>query len=174
MTPTTALDIALGLALLAYIVSRQLRWIPVDTSKMWRMPLILGIAGLFQLAGHRTAVTTADVTILVLSAILAVASGVAMGTTARFRPITTIPARPSRDGTMPTVESRVGWVGVGLWFGLIGSRIALDLVGTHFGATFATSVGVILLIVAVNRAVRTLVFSARLDHHIAGGVRMGA
>ncbi|MFI5956004.1 hypothetical protein [Cryptosporangium sp. NPDC051539] len=166
MTFTTLTDIVLGLAFLAYIVSRQLRWIPVDTASMWRMPMILGAVGLLSLAGHTATITTVDVAILVLSAILAVGSGLAMGRLATFRPIAAPAPKPLRNGTLPTTESRVGWVGAGLWIGLIAARIGLDVAGAEMGAGTATSAGVILLVVAINRAARALVFSARLGHHV--------
>jgi hypothetical protein len=164
MTLTAALDIPLGIALLAYVSRRQLRWRPVDTTRIWRMPLVLGVVGLFA-TGRHAGVTTVDLAILVLSGVLAVGSGFTMGSLTRFRPITGTHT-PLRNGVRPTLESRVGWAGVGLWAGLIAGRIGLDVVGLHFGAALATSTGAILLSLALNRAARALVFSARLDRHV--------
>lgn len=151
---TTLTDSLIALAVIAYIVSKQVRWTPVDIGRLWRLPLVLGIAGLASLSGHLARVTTADIAILVVSALLAIASGVAMGRLATFRP------SPSAAGV---TESRLGWIGAALWLGLIVARIGLDVLGAHLGAALATSVGVILLMLALNRAARTLVYAARLD-----------
>ncbi|MFG1925275.1 hypothetical protein [Cryptosporangium sp. NPDC048952] len=163
MTLTTLVDIALGLALLAYLSTRQLRWAPVDTARMWRLPIVLGAIGLASIAATDKPLTTADVAVLVVSGLLAVGSGVAMGSLARFRPIPAgaTPKR-MRNGELPDVESRTGWVGVALWLGLIVARIGLDVVGSHLGASLATGAGVILLVLAVNRAVRARVVTGRI------------
>jgi hypothetical protein len=163
MTSGNYTDLLLGLAIVVCLCSRQLTWRPVVTAKMWRLPLILGVVGLIQLSqlSDRPPVKAADVAILVLSGLLAIVSGVLMGWIARFRPITA--AGPGAA----TVESRTGWLGVGIWIALIGGRILLEVLGHQLNAELATSSGVIFLVIALNRAARTLVFSARLDRHRA-------
>jgi hypothetical protein len=168
-------NLALGLALLAYLVTRQIRWVPVDTTRIWRLPIVLGVVGLLTVGSGHARLSTADVAVLVLSAILALGSGTAMGRLAQFRPIppTATPKR-MRNGALPTLETRTGWAGAALWVGLIAARIGLDVAGSRSGAALATSGGVVLLVLALNRAARAVVFSARLDrhHHGSGTARV--
>jgi hypothetical protein len=152
MTSSTLSDIVIGLVLIAYISSRQLRWRPVDLGRMLKLPLILGVVGIVSMARETTAVHPVDAVILGLSALLAVVSGTMMGRIARFR---RSPADPR------VLESRTGWAGVGIFFGLIVVRIGLDVAGHHFGSDLAVATGTILLILAVNRVTSALVLSAR-------------
>src|SRR5690349_8439782 len=100
MTTSTLFDLAIGLVLIAYICSRQLTWRPVDPARMWKLPLVLGVAGVISVAKQTTAVHPVDVVILGLSALFALASGTIMGRIARFRPSPVNPAM---------IESRTGW-----------------------------------------------------------------
>ncbi|MEV6847542.1 hypothetical protein [Actinoplanes sp. NPDC051411] len=152
MTSSTLTDIVIGLLVIAYSSSRQLRWRPVDLGRMLKLPLILGVLGVVSLARETTGVKPVDAAILGLSALLAVISGTMMGRIAVFRPS---PADPR------LLESRTGWAGIAIWFGLIVIRVALDVAGHHFGSELAVSTGTILLILAVNRVTSALVVSAR-------------
>jgi hypothetical protein len=152
MTSSTLTDIVIGLAVIAYLSSRQLRWRPVDLGRMLKLPLILAVAGIASMAHQTTTVHPVDAVILGLSALLAVVSGTMMGRLARFR---RSPADPR------VLESRTGWAGVAVLFGLIVIRIGLDAAGHHFGSDLAVSTGTILLILAVNRVTSALVVSAR-------------
>ena len=152
MTSSTLTDLVLGLALIVYICSRQLRWRPVDPGKMLKLPLILGVVGIVSMVHQTTTVHPVDVVILGVSALLAVVSGAMMGGIARFRPS---PADPR------VTESRTGWLGVAIWFGLVVIRVGLDVAGHRMGSDLAVSTGTILVIVAVNRIIAALVVSAR-------------
>lgn len=152
MTSSTSIELLLGLAIIALISSRQLMWRPVDPARMWKLPLILGAAGVVSMARERTAVHPIDGVILGLSAVVALASGVVMGRITRFRPS---PADPR------VVESRTGWLGIGIWLGLVAVRVALDVAGHRMGSVLAVSAGTILLVLALNRAASALVVSAR-------------
>jgi hypothetical protein len=152
MTSSTTFDLVLGLAVIVWICSRQLTWRPVDPARMWKLPLILGAAGVLTMARQNTTVHAVDVVILGLSAVVALASGAMMGRIARFRPS---PADPR------LIESRTGWLGVAIWFGLIAIRVALDVAGHRMGSDLAVSTGSILLVLALNRAASAMVVSAR-------------
>jgi drug/metabolite transporter (DMT)-like permease len=152
MTSSTLTDLVLGLALIVCISSRQLRWRPVDPARMLKLPLILGAAGVVLMARQTTTVKPVDIVILGLSALLAVVSGAMMGAITRFR----------RSAADPRVtESRTGWLGVAIWFGLMVIRVGLDVAGHRMGSELAVSTGVILLILGVNRLTAALVVSAR-------------
>jgi len=152
MTSSTLIDLLIGLVLVTYICSKQLRWRPVDPSRMWRLPLILGAVGIVSVARQTTTIHPVDVVILGLSAAFALASGALMGRIARFRPSPTTPG---------LIESRTGWVGAGIWIGLIVVRVVLDVAGHRMGSDLAVSTGTILLVLALNRAAGALVVSAR-------------
>jgi hypothetical protein len=152
MTTTTLINFGIGLVLIAYICSKQLSWRPVDPARMWKLPLILGVAGVVSIAQQTTTIHPVDAVILGLSAVFALVSGTLMGRIARFRP------SPTRPGT---TESRTGPLGVGIWLGLVAVRVALDFAGHRMGSDLAISTGSILLVLALNRTASALVVTAR-------------
>lgn len=172
-------EIVIGVGLVVWIIYRQMTWTAVDVSRMWRMPLILGVVGAVTLvsSGSDRALTGVDLGLLAIELAVAVLTGALMGLAAVFRPIgerslAAWRARRRRDDTSePTAESRTGWVGLVLWIVLIAVRVGLGFWGHSLGSAIAESSGVILLVVAVNRAVRTLVFGLRHDRHLALSAR---
>jgi hypothetical protein len=152
MTTSTLIDLGIGLVLIAYICSKQLSWRPVDPARMWKMPLILGAAGVVSLAREHVTLHPIDMIILILSGTAALASGTVMGRIARFRPSAADPR---------LIESRTGWLGVAVWFALILLRVVLDVAGHRMGSDLAISTGSILLVLAINRAANALVLTAR-------------
>ena len=164
----------LGVALLVWILYRQMTWTAVDVGRMWRMPVILGIIGVVTLfsSGSTKALTATDLGLLAIEVAVAVVTGALMGLVAVFRPITEQGlarwrARRRSDGPEPTTESRTGWIGLALWVVMIAVRVGLGFWGHSMGSALAESSGVILLVVAVNRIVRTFVFSMRHDRHLS-------
>jgi hypothetical protein len=155
MTSSTVTDLLIGLAVVAYLCSRQLRWRPVDGARMWKMPVILGAAGVISIARQHAPFRPVDVAILGLSAVFALISGALMGRIARFRPSPT-------DARL--VESRTGALGIVIWIGLVAVRVALDVAGHQLGSDLAVSTGSILLVLALNRAASAVVISARQPH----------
>ena len=145
-------DLVLGLAVIAYLCTRQLSWRTVDPARIWKLPLVLGVAGVIMLARQHVTIHPIDLVILILSGVAALASGTAMGRIARFRPSAADPR---------LIESRTGWLGVAVWFALVLVRVVLDVVGHRMGSDLAISTGSILLVLAVNRAANALVLSAR-------------
>jgi hypothetical protein len=143
----------LGLVLIVYICSKQVTWRVVEESRMFRLPLILGAAGIVLMVEQHAPIRPVDGIILVVSGAVALASGTLMGRIARFR---TSPADPR------LTESRTGWIGVAIWLGLIVIRVGLDVAGHRLGSDIAVSTGSILLVLALNRVASALVVSARL------------
>jgi hypothetical protein len=167
-------EAVLGVALLVWILYRQMTWTAVDVGRMWRMPAILGLVGVITLVttGSKAALTGVDLGLLAIELAVAVVTGALMGLVATFRPITEQGLarwrdRRRSDGPEPTTESRTGWIGLALWIVMIAVRVALGFWGHSLGSALAESSGVILLVVAVNRAIRTLVFSMRHDRHLS-------
>jgi hypothetical protein len=155
---SSALTPLIGLVLIVWICSRQLRWRPADPARMWKLPLVLGVLGVILLARQAGTIRLVDVVILVISGVLALISGSAMGRIARFRPVLADPR---------LVESRAGWLGVAIWAGLVAVRVALDVAGHRLGSDLALSTGSLLLMVALNRAASAAVVSARLPRAAA-------
>jgi len=171
MTFTTVADLVLGLAVVVLICVRQLRWTAVRPSRLWRLPLVLAVVGALSLlqTGGRT-FTGADVALLLVEAAVAVVTGAGMGAITVFRPIRSVPSL--RDGeAVPTLECRTGWLGLALWAVLVAVRIGIALLGHQLGAAAAESTGVILLVIALNRAGRAAVVQARLGAAAAVAAR---
>jgi len=156
-------NVLLVLALIGWIGYRQMTWRPVAVSAMWRMPLILGVVGVVLLlqTASPAALTPLDLGVLVAELIVSLGIGAWMGALAHFRPLPS-PRPVGRDGALATFESRTGVLGLLLWFLVIAVRVGLDVLASLAGSHLATSTGVILLMVAANRAARTFVFAQRI------------
>ena len=169
MTTQTLLDIVLGIALLGWIGYRQLTWTAVSPERMWRMPALLAIIGvvtLFQ-SGTGDTISAGDLGILAIETVISIGLGAVMGLMAHFRPIgeRTLAAFHAKDRgrsmTVPTIETRTGWVGMALWLVLIATRIGGEVYAHMAHSTLLMSTGVILLTVALNRAIRIVVITQR-------------
>ncbi|WP_417233702.1 hypothetical protein [Arthrobacter sp.] len=164
-------QLLLALAIIVWICSRQLMWRPVDPARFWRGPLIFTVIGLASLSDTTLHITTVDLGLVVIELLLAAGAGAAMGRLAHFRPATDQTRRraaTSRRGTGAdiTTETRTGWIGLALWVALIAVRIVLDVGSHQLGYELVSATGMIFIVVAVNRAVRALVISARLGHGV--------
>lgn len=86
MTFTAVADIALGLAVVAVICVRQLRWTPLRPGRLWRLPLVLGALGVVSLMrGHGRPLSAADLALLLAELAVALGTGAAMGAITVFR-----------------------------------------------------------------------------------------
>ncbi|MDR6198737.1 hypothetical protein QE374_000646 [Microbacterium sp. SORGH_AS428] len=164
MTFSTVLNVLLLLVLVVWLGYRQSTWRPIRSGRMWRMPIILGVAGVAVIAQTVDHVTTLDVIALTVEAAIALGVGAAMGRIARIRPI----AQPSARIKGASLESRTGWWGMALWLIVIASRIAIDVAAASNGAFVASSMGAILLLLAANRAMRVLVLESRTRRLVGG------
>lgn len=183
MNTTTLLNIAVGVALLVWISYRQLNWTPVIPERMWRMPAILALIGVFSLARSGLgSVTGTDVAVLALEIVISVGLGAVMGLLAHFRPMpegarqtwssSNASSRRPHTGTPPTLETRNGWFGMALWLVLIATRVVGEVWAHSTGSALLMSTGVILLTVALNRGVRILVIAQRARRHPAMATMM--
>ena len=176
MNSSTLLDIAIGLALLIWISYRQLSWTPVVPSRMWRMPAILAIVGLVLLVQENafTHVTGTDLAVLAIETVLSLGIGAVMGLLAHFRPMSDDSRRAYAaknaarvQGVLPALETRNGWFGMSLWLVLIATRVGAEFWAHANNSALLMATGVILLTVALNRAVRILVIVQRAERHPA-------
>jgi len=167
-------DILIAIALLTWIIYRQLTWRPVTARSLWRMPVLMGGIGIALLTQVKDvkAITPLDITLLLIELVISFGLGAAMGQMATFR------TRSQRESdvtnrrgerTAPwsasssVTETRTGGLGVALWLVLIVVRVGIDFFAAGLGATLITATGTILIALAVNRAARSLVISHRLE-----------
>ena len=155
--------------LIGWIGFRQMTWRPVSIARMWRVPAIMALVAIVMLADtvKPAALTPLDLSVLVVELVISLGIGAWMGAIAHFRrlpqPVST--GRDNRD--LATYESRTGGWGLVLWVVVIVVRIGIDVAAGMAGSHLAASTGVILLMLAANRAARTVVFASRLDRHAA-------
>lgn len=178
MNTDTLLNIAVGLALLVWISYRQLTWTPVIPERMWRMPAILAVVGVFLIAKTGvTTVTGTDLAVLALETVISLGLGAVMGLLAHFRPMpedalqrwraSNASSRRPHTGAAPILETRNGWFGMALWLLLIATRVVGEVWAHANGSALLMSTGVILVTVALNRGVRILVITQRAQRHPA-------
>lgn len=155
MTMQTLANIAIGLALVGYILYRQMTWRVVSRSRLWRMPVVLGAIGIVMIGQSKGAhlLTFIDAAAFVVELAISLGVGALMGRLATIR----------SSGSESVTESRTGWLGLGLWVVLILIRVGIDIAATQLGAVLVTTTGVILIMVAANRAMRALVLVQRVD-----------
>jgi hypothetical protein len=153
------------IVLVGVIGVRQLSWRPIVVSRMWRFPAILAIVGIFMMAqsAGKTVLKPIDITVLLVEIVLSLGIGTLMGKIAQLRPI----EHPNTAAEhVATFESRTGAMGLSLWIALIVVRVGIDIFATQWGSQIATSTGVILIMLAANRAARTAVFAYRIDRKV--------
>jgi hypothetical protein len=162
-------NIAIGILLLGYIITKQLTWQPVQIARMWRMPAILAVIGVIILAQSKSGpITTFDIGVLLVELVISLAVGGVMGMIATFRPLSDAAKKTlagGRRGVVADFETRTGWLGVVLWVVLIAVRIGIDVWAASAGSVLITSVGMILLMVAANRVARVALFASRVNKY---------
>lgn len=164
MSIQTMTDIVIGIALVGFLMYRQATWQFLDAGRIWRLPAVLGGIGLVTIGQSATGpVTSTDVAFIGAEVVLSVAVGVAMGSISRFR------VAPRADDKGRTLQTRTGALGAVLWIVLIVVRLGMDVVGTSLGAHLLSSTGMILLMIAVNRAARAVVLDRRIPSHVRVG-----
>lgn len=172
MTVQLLANALLIVALLAWIGYRQITWRAVSITRMWRMPIVLGLIGLVTLSRGSVVIhmTAFDLAVLLIELVVSFGVGALMGRMAAFRPLeqTRADSWAARNshrggGVVPSLETRTGWVGLALWIVLIAVRIGMDVVATQMGSHLAASVGLIFLMFAANRAARIVVLTGRVD-----------
>jgi hypothetical protein len=161
-------NVLLALVILAVVAYRQTTWRPAVPAALLRVPLIMGIVGVFMLVQQHAVLTGLDAAVLVVELVVSLGVGAWMGAIAHFRRL------PSAAGAPAQYETRTGWWGLALWLVVIAVRIGIDVVATGLGAHAATTTGVILLLLSANRAARAGMIALRLDRMRAASVRPGS
>jgi phosphoribosylformylglycinamidine (FGAM) synthase-like enzyme len=177
MTTSNVADILIAIAVLVWVIYRQLTWQLVNPSRLWRMPIIVAVVGIIMLAQTKSLnnITAIDLAIFAGELVFALGIGAAMGSLARFR------SRPQRasdvasrrdsgatfNPAITVVESRTGGLGAALLLVLIVVRIGIEIAVTQYShSAFLASTGTILIVLAANRAARALVVSRRMEQSV--------
>ncbi len=172
MNPQNLEPALIAVAVLCWLGYRQTTWRTVS-ARLWTLPAVLGAIGLLSLASA-SAVRPTRLDLVVVASELAVSVGVGalIGAMTSFREIvpTAAPGRAGRRraravATGATLEARAGWFALVLWVALIVARLVTSVLAGAAGAHLAASAGVILLLLAANRAARVLVVTARAGRH---------
>ena len=152
------LNVLIPIALVIFIGVRQVRWSPLAEGSIWRFPIIIGIIGVAALSTTKSAsaLTSMDVALLAVEIALSIGFGCVMGLLTRVRALAVVTEKAR-------FESSAGWLGLGLWIVFIGIRVAFGLWAGQSGSAFGATTGVILIMVAINRAARGAVMATRLS-----------
>jgi hypothetical protein len=104
-----------------------------------------------------------DLAFIGAEVVVSAAAGLVMGAIAHFR------AAPEPDAKGRSLQTRTGASGAVLWIVLIAVRIGMDVLGAHLGAHLLSSTGMVLIMIAVNRAARAAVLDRRIPSHVRAG-----
>lgn len=169
MDLNTVLTIVIALAAVVWLGIRQTTWSPMSRTGAWRSPLLLLGVGLVMIVSAGQAddlLTGRNLGALLVELLLGAAVGAAIGMIAHLRPVTRASleahaAGRRRNDEPPTFEARNGVWGLVLWLAMIAARVALGVAFAAAGITGLTAPAAILLLLGVNRLVRTTVILSR-------------
>jgi hypothetical protein len=134
----SALTIAAVVAILAYVIGRQLLGEAIRGKRLIVLPAVLAGIGILDLTQHSVHATGTDVLLLVIGGAIAVAVGLAQGQLMHLE---------DRDGLWGRLPLRGLW----LWALLYASRGALIGIADATGAHVAAGTQAELLILGLNR-----------------------
>ncbi|GAA3220082.1 hypothetical protein ACFP63_15400 [Oerskovia jenensis] len=170
MNPENLEPALIAVAVLCWLGYRQTTWRAVS-ARLWTLPAVLGAVGLLSLSSVVAARPTAlDLVVVTSELVVSVGVGTVIGAMTSFRTIdpaaapapgVTARRRARASAAGATLEARAGWVALALWIALIVARLVTGTLAGAAGAHLATSAGVILLLLAANRAARVLVVTTR-------------
>jgi hypothetical protein len=152
MSPLTVL-VAIGI--IVYVIGQQLVGGALSGKRFVVLPAVLTVIGIVEIGGHNSHPGATDIVLLVVSAVIAVATGAGLGAMMRL---------VGRDGYL---WARLPKRGLWLWGGLIVSRLLVTGIAHAAGAHVAAGTAAILLMLGLNRAGQALVVVPRA---IAAGI----
>ncbi len=140
---------AIVIAIVVYVIGRQLVGEPVRGKRLIVLPAVLTVIGAADLHSSRVTVHPIDIVILGVSGVVAAGIGVAQGAIMRLE---------ARHGAL---WAQLPVKGLWLWVALIGSRLALTglAVGSH--AHLAGSSSTVILMLGINRLCQAAVVAPR-------------
>ncbi len=142
------LTIAAVIAIIGYVIVRQLRGEPLRGRRVVLLPVVLIAVGVANLNGANH-LKSVDVICIVASAVVAIAIGLSQGAMMHLE---------SRNGNL---WGRMAPRGLWLWAALIVSRLVVSAIALALGAKAATSVDSILLVLGLNRLAQAAIIAFR-------------
>ncbi|MCW2527986.1 MAG: hypothetical protein JWM76_2846 [Pseudonocardiales bacterium] len=143
------LRIVLVVAIIAYVIGRQLIGEPLRGRRVILLPAILTVVGFVDLGGDKTPVRPVDVVCLVIGAVFVTGIGLAQGAVMRLE---------SRDGSL---WGQLPVKGLWLWLLLLATRVLMTLVADGVDAKVAASTSTILLMLGLSRLAQAAVVVPR-------------
>lgn len=143
------------IAVVVAVLARRLSWSELERSDtdVWRGPLVLMGAGVYQLYdGHRH-LGVIDIVLLVIGAVLALVAGVGTGRVAQVQ---------RRAGK---VFFRLGIPGLGIMVAYLVVRLGLAGLGHLLGASVSGG-GALMLSLGANLLTQSLVIQSRAQHAV--------
>jgi hypothetical protein len=134
------------IGIIVYVVGQQVVGSPVSGKRLVVLPAVLTVIGIADIGGHPGAT---DIALLIVSALIAIAIGVGLGTMTRLE---------RRDGYL---WAQLPVRGLWLWGGLIVGRLLVTGIAHAAGAHVAAGTTAILLMLGLNRAAQALVVVPR-------------
>lgn len=145
----SVLEILAVVAIVVYVIGRQLIGEPLRGRRLLLLPVILVVIGATSLTGHGQHFVASDIIIIGVGGLVAAGIGVAQGFRMRL---------DSRNGTlwgqMPV--SSLWW-----WLALVISRVIMITVASAIGAHIAAGTAPILLTLGINRLAQAAVVAPR-------------
>lgn len=151
----SVLTVLLVVGVIVFVIGQQVIGAALSGRRVVVLPAVLTVLGIVELASSKAHPDATDIVLLVVSAVIAVAIGVALGAMTRLE---------RRDGHL---WAQLPKKGLWLWSGLIASRLLITGVGDATHAHLAAGTAAILLMLGLNRAAQALVVVPRA---IAGGI----
>lgn len=146
----SVLDILIVIAVIAYVIGRQVMGEPLRGKRLIMLPAVLAIIGIVELSqGKGQHFGAADGLCLVISGVVAAAIGVAQGASMRLE---------SRNGYL---WGRMPVKALWWWAALLASRGAVTLLAIGMHAHVAESTASILLTLGINRLAQAAVVAPR-------------
>jgi hypothetical protein len=143
------------IAVIGYVIGRQLMGEPLRGKRVVLLPVILAVAGAVDLDQHGRHVEPADVVFLVISGLIAVTIGLLQGRMIRLE---------SRNGAL---WGQMPVRGLWLWALLVGSRLTMTVIALAVGAKVAGSSAPIIMLLGINRLGQAAIV---MRHALATGI----
>lgn len=143
------------IAIVAYVIGRQLNGEPLRGKRVVLLPAILAVIGVIDLSKHGHHVQPADVVCLVISSIIAVSIGLLQGRMMRLE---------SRNGAL---WGQMPVRSLCLWALLVGSRLIMTVIALAIGAKVAGSSAPIVMLLGINRLGQAAIV---MRHALATGI----
>lgn len=143
------------IGIVVYVVGQQVVGSALQGKRLVVLPTVLTVIGIADLSGHGSHPGATDIVLLAVSAVTAIAIGIALGAMTRLE---------RRDGHL---WAQLPKRGLWLWVALIVSRLLVTGIAHADGAHVAAGTAAILLMLGLNRAAQALVVAPRA---IAAGI----